>query len=54
MTSGITKMPGTICSTIGASQRPARNPSTTLGSAAMISTTGFTYPFTRACMNSLT
>ena len=29
-------------STTGASQSPARKPSTTLGSAAMISTTGFT------------
>ena len=42
MTSGSRKRPGTMRSTMGASQRPARKPSTTLGSAAMISTTGLT------------
>ena len=31
----------------GASQSPARKPSTTDGSAAMISTIGFTNPLTR-------
>jgi hypothetical protein len=41
-TSGMRNRPGTTCSIIGASQSPARNPSTTLGSAAITSTTGFT------------
>ena len=46
-TSGSRASPGTIRSTMGASHRPARKPSTTLGSAAMISTTGLTYALTR-------
>ena len=41
-TIGIRKSPGTIRSTAGASHRPAMKPRTTLGSAAMISTVGFT------------
>ena len=41
-TTGSRKMPGTMRSITGASHSPARKPRTTLGSAAMISTTGFT------------
>ena len=36
---------GSTCSRMGASHNPARNPRTTLGSDAMISTTGLTTPF---------
>ena len=43
---------GTISrSTREASQRPAMKPSTTLGSAAMISTVGLTRALTLGCMN---
>ncbi len=43
---------GTIWrSTRDASQRPARKPTTTLGSAAMISTVGFTLALIVGCMN---
>ena len=42
-TSGSKASPGTMRSITGASQSPARKPRTTLGSAAMISTTGLTY-----------
>ena len=41
-------------SIIGASQSPARKPRTTLGSAAMISTTGLSQLLSVGCMNSLT
>ncbi len=41
-TAGSRNRPGTMRSTAGASQSPARNPSTTLGNAAMISTAGLT------------
>ena len=50
-TSIITKIPGTTASMAGASQRPAMKPRTTLGSAAMISTVGFTIPLIAGCMN---
>ena len=43
---------GTICfSTREASHRPAMNPTTTLGSAAMISTVGLTLALMVGCMN---
>ena len=41
-TSGNMNSPGTMRSTRGASHSPARKPRTTLGRAAMISTTGLT------------
>ena len=51
MTTGMRRRPGTILSTIGASQRPAMNPRTTLGSAAITSTTGLTTERRFGCMN---
>ena len=51
MTTGMRRMPGTIFSTCGASQSPAMNPRTTLGSAAITSTTGLTTDRRSGCMN---
>ena len=42
---------GILFSTRGASQRPAKKPRTTLGSAAIISITGFIIPFNHGFIN---
>ena len=47
----IRKTAGTMSATNGASHRPAKKPSTTLGSAAMTSTDGLTTLRSAGCMN---
>jgi hypothetical protein len=48
---GMRKIPGTIGSTVGASQRPAMKPRTTVGNAAITSTVGLTTALSVGCMN---